>query len=103
MWSKVSHTEGTTKIEVVEKKCWENIRTEQRTKNKKTNIIQNNEELVVYQILSEWSTQKDEMGGACSTYGTDQVRKLSWRDHLGNLDIYVRIILNWILEKWGAK
>jgi hypothetical protein len=49
------------------------------------------------------------MGGACSTHGPDErciqnfSRKTEGKGHSEDLGVDGRIILEWILEKWGGK
>ena len=52
------------------------------------------------------STEKNEMGGACSSYGEEERRiqgfdggNLRERDHLGDPGVDGRIILRWIFRK----
>jgi hypothetical protein len=52
---------------------------------------------------------KNDMGGACSTYGGKrEVHKGFWwgdlreGDHLGHTDVDGRIILKWICKKWDG-
>jgi len=47
------------------------------------------------------------MGGACSTYGEEEVYRvlvgnLKERNHLGDPGIDGRIILRWIFRKWNG-
>ena len=48
------------------------------------------------------------MGGACITYGGEERRiegfggETRERDHLGDADVDVRIILRWIFRKWDV-
>ena len=54
---------------------------------------------MVYQV------QKNEMGGACSTYGGRGdvlMGKLEGRDHLEDPDVDGRIILQWFFGKWDG-
>jgi len=52
--------------------------------------------------------EKNEMGGACSTYGGEKslyrvlVGKLRERDNLEDPGLDGRIILRWIFRKWGV-
>ena len=51
--------------------------------------------------------EKNEMGGACSTYGGEEYTGFWWgtlkeRDHLEGPDVDVRIILKWIFRKWDV-
>jgi hypothetical protein len=49
-------------------------------------------------------SEKDEMGGACSTYRGEQVlwRNLRERDHLEDPGVGGRIILRWTFRKWDV-
>jgi hypothetical protein len=53
--------------------------------------------------------EKNEMGGACSTYGVGEKcvqgfwwGKLGERDHWGDSGVDRRIILRWIFRKWDV-
>ena len=52
--------------------------------------------------------EKNELGGACSTYGERRgvyrvlVQNMSKRDHLGDPGLDERIILRWIFRKWDV-
>jgi hypothetical protein len=53
--------------------------------------------------------EKNEMSGACSTYGGEKVHTgfrwgdLREGDHLGDPDVDGRVILKWIFKKWDAE
>ena len=54
--------------------------------------------------------EKNEMSGACSTYGGEErcVQGFGWgnlkeRDHLGDPGVDGRIILRWIFRKWDGE
>jgi len=69
-----------------------------------------NEELTDVLLAKYYSgnqIEKNEMGGACSTYGgRGEVHTVLWcgnlkeRDHFENPGVDGRIILRWILRKW---
>jgi hypothetical protein len=44
---------------------------------------------------------EDEMGGACSAHGGDEkcIQNFGWKD----LGVDGRIILTWIVRKWGLR
>jgi hypothetical protein len=49
------------------------------------------------------------MGGSCSTDGNDDMHTIFWlenlkgRGHLEDLGVDVKVILEWILRKYGGK
>jgi hypothetical protein len=52
--------------------------------------------------------KKNEMGGACSTYGGEVHTGFWWenlreRDHLEDPAVDGRIILNWIFRNWDGE
>jgi hypothetical protein len=61
------------------------------------------------QYCSGDKIEKNEMGGACSTYGDRRGvyrvlvgKPQGERDHLGDGGVGVRIILEWIFGKWDG-
>ena len=50
--------------------------------------------------------EKNEVDGACSTYGVHTIfrwENLSEKEHLEDQDIDERIILSWIFRKWDVE
>jgi len=60
-------------------------------------------------IFSVDQIEKNQMGGACSTYGDRRVIYGVWRgnlrerDHLGDSGVDGRIILRWNFGKWDVE
>jgi len=61
------------------------------------------------QILFELPNKKDEMGGACSIYGGEEVYTGFWwgtlreRDHFEDIGVDGRVILKCIFKKWDGE
>jgi len=62
--------------------------------------------VLLIHYCSDDKIEKNETGGACSTYGGEEASAGFWwgnlrlRDHLGDPGLDGRIILRWILRKW---
>jgi len=62
--------------------------------------------LLLTKLYSGDEIEKNEMGGACSTYGGEV--SVGWgilreREHLGDPGVDRRIILRWIFRKWYVR
>jgi hypothetical protein len=63
---------------------------------------------VFLSVYSGNQIEKNEMGGACSTYGKREVLTGFWwgdlreGDHFGDPGVEGKIILKWILKKWDG-
>ena len=61
-----------------------------------------------FYYCSDDQSEKNEVGGACSTYGEKRVAyrvlvgKPEERDHLEDPGVDERIILRWIFRKWDV-
>jgi len=59
-------------------------------------------------IFSDDQIEKNELAGACSTYGERKVvysvllGKPEGKNYLENPGVYIRILLRWIFRKWGV-
>jgi hypothetical protein len=48
--------------------------------------------------------KKNELGGACRTYGEEEIHIQGFDgDHMEDLHVGERIILKWMLKKWNGE